>query len=301
MLNALAPVFFIILLGYALRRSGFPGSGFWEYVERSTYYIFIPVLLLETLSQAEIAGRDALPMLAAILLSILLLAVLLLALRPLTSFRGPEFSSVFQGGLRMNSFIGLAGIAALAGDQGLVLAGVALMGMIPLLNILCVSAVLGFSGKGSAGWGAVWLELFRNPLILACLAGFGLSLLPFALPEVLMRIFELLGGAALPLGLLAVGAGLHVRTIRAHIGAIAASSAVKLLLYPGLTALWCSLFGVTGPALTVAILFSGVPTAMSTYILARQLGGDTELMAAIITLQTALSAATLPLVLYLWT
>lgn len=301
MLSALAPVFAIILMGYALMAWGFPGTPFWGYVERSTYYIFFPALLLDTLGQAEIARQSALPMLGAILLSILVLAGLLLAIRPLTRFSGPAFSSVFQGGLRMNSFVGLAGVSALLGGQGLALAGVALMGMIPLLNLLCVPAVVGFSGAGRPGWGYLCLEVAKNPLILACVGGFGLSQLPFALPQAVLSLFDLLGRAALPLGLLAVGSGLRVRSVNAYLGAITLSGAVKLLIYPSLTALWCFLFGVTGPALTVAVLFSGLPTATSSYILARQLGGDKELMAAAITLQTALSALTLPLVLHVWT
>ncbi len=301
MLNALAPIFAIILMGYALRAWGFPGTPFWGYVERSTYYIFFPALLLDTLGQAELVGQNALPMLGAILLSILALAGLLLAIRPVTRFSGPAFSSVFQGGLRMNSFVGLAGVSALLGGQGLALAGVALMGMIPLLNLLCVSAVVGFSGSGRPSPVQLLLEVARNPLILACVAGFGLNQLPFPLPEALLRIFDLLGRAALPLGLLAVGSGLRVSSVTSYAGAIAVSSLFKLLLYPSLTALWCALFGVSGPALTVAVLFSGLPTATSSYILARQLGGDKELMAAIITLQTAMSAVSLPLVLHLWT
>jgi hypothetical protein len=301
MLSALAPVFFLILMGYALRALGFPGTPFWGYVERSTYYIFFPALLLDTLGGAELVGQNALPMLAAVMLSILALAAVLLGLRPLTRFSGPAYSSIFQGGLRMNTFVGLAGVSALLGDQGLALAGVALMGMIPLLNLLCVPAVVGMSGTYRPGWGGIGLEVVKNPLILACLGGFLLSQLPFALPGAVLHVFDLLGRAALPLGLLAVGAGLRVRSVNANAWAIGMSSAVKLLIYPGLTALWCALLGVAGPALTVAVLFSGLPTAMSSYILARQLGGDKELMAATITLQTALSAVTLPLVLHVWT
>ena len=49
----------------------------------------------------------------------------------------------------------------------------------------------------------------------------------------------------------------------------------------------------------VALLFGAAPTASSAYTLARQLGGDAPLMAAIVTIQTALSFLTLPLTLKL--
>ncbi|MFP4588328.1 MAG: AEC family transporter [Desulfohalobiaceae bacterium] len=299
MLSALAPVFFIILMGYGLKAWGFPGDPFWGYVERSTYYIFFPALLIHKLAQAELTQQSALPMLAAILLSILILAGLLYLIRPWSGLSGPAFSSVFQGGLRMNTFVGLAGASALLGDQGLTLSALALMGMVPLLNLLCVPTVAGFSKTGQASWVSMGLEIAKNPLILACVAGFGLSLLPFALPWSILQIFDLLGRSALPLGLLAVGAGLQIRALNTNLWGLALSSVVKLLIYPALTALLCSMLSVTGPALTVAVLFSGLPTAASSYILARQLGGDQELMAVTITAQTALSAITLPLVLQL--
>lgn len=299
MLSALAPVFFIILMGYCLKAWGFPGTPFWDYVERSTYYIFFPALLVEKLAQAEFTQHTALPMLAAILLSILILAALLYLIRPWIGLTGPAFSSVFQGGLRFNSFVGLAATSALWGDQGLALAALAIMGMVPLLNLLCVPTVAGFSQRIQIGLASICLEVVKNPLILACIVGVGLGQLPFQLPWAMFQIFDLLGRAALPLGLLAVGAGLQIRFLNTNIKGLALSSVFKLLICPGLTALLCYLFNVTGLALTVAVLFTGLPTAASSYILARQLGGDHELMAATITVQTALSALTMPLVLQL--
>jgi hypothetical protein len=121
------------------------------------------------------------------------------------------------------------------------------------------------------------------------------------MPLAISQVFNLLGRAALPLGLLAVGAGLQIKALNTNIIIISLTCLVKLLIYPGCTALFCYSFGITGPPLTIAVLFAGLPTASSAYILARQLGGDHELMASIITVQTAISAMTLPLILYLWT
>jgi predicted permease len=61
------------------------------------------------------------------------------------------------------------------------------------------------------------------------------------------------------------------------------------------------LFGVTGDAATVAILCGSVPTGSGAYVLARQMGGDAPLMATILTVQVAVAAVTLPLVLWFFT
>jgi hypothetical protein len=74
---------------------------------------------------------------------------------------------------------------------------------------------------------------------------------------------------------------------------------IKLILFPLATALFCLLFQVTGDAKTVAVLFAALPTAVSAFILARQLGGDTTLMASIVTVQTVLAALTMPFMLSL--
>ncbi|MFW6143106.1 MAG: AEC family transporter, partial [Desulfovermiculus sp.] len=109
----------------------------------------------------------------------------------------------------------------------------------------------------------------------------------------------LLGRAALPVGLLAVGAGLRITSLHSNISALIASCLIKLILFPLGTALFCLLFQVTGDAKTVAVLFASLPTAVSAFILARQLGGATTLMASIVTVQTVLAALTMPFMLSL--
>jgi predicted permease len=96
------------------------------------------------------------------------------------------------------------------------------------------------------------------------------------------------------MGLLAVGAGLRPRALGNALRPILWASGIKLVAMPLVTAPLCALLGVRGPALAVAVIFAALPTATSSYILARQLGGDAELMAALLTTQTVLSALTLP-------
>ena len=112
-------------------------------------------------------------------------------------------------------------------------------------------------------------------------------------------MLEILGRAALPIGLLAVGGGLDFAAVRANAGTVGAATGLKLLVMPAMTAATLWAFGVEGMTAAVALLFNASPTASSSYILARQLGGDARLMAGIFTLQTAASMVTLPVVLTL--
>ena len=125
-----------------------------------------------------------------------------------------------------------------------------------------------------------------NPLILGCVAGATLSVSGVGLPGVSAQIAEIIGRAALPLGLLAVGAALKPELVHGHRSAIFKSSFVQFFFKPVLLLLLCKLVGLNGMAAGVLLIAFISPTASSAYILARQLGGDLESMASIVTLQT---------------
>jgi predicted permease len=102
------------------------------------------------------------------------------------------------------------------------------------------------------------------------------------------------------MGLLAVGAGLDIGAVRSAGRALLQSSAIKLVIVPGLTALFGAVYGVQGLTLTIAVLFNALPAAASSYVLARQMGGDSGLMAGLITAQTVLALPSIPIALLMF-
>lgn len=296
--GALAPIFLLILTGHALRRFDLVPAAFWLPAERVTYVLFFPCLIVDELARANLAALDVLPMAAALVAATLAAAALLLAGRRLFGLEGPAFTSVFQGGIRFNTYVGLAAARALYGAPGLTLTAVGIALLIPLVNVLSI-AVLSAHGRDAKGASvtAILGGLVRNPLIIAAVVGAALTLSGAGKPPLVGEVVEILARAALPLGLLSVGAGLNLGAVRAAGRGVLVSGVVKLMMLPALTALACMAFGVTGLAFTVAVLFNALPCAPTSYILARQMGGDHTLMATIITVQTLLAALSLPLVL----
>ena len=304
LLAAILPVFLLIFLGTALKRSGFLGEAFWEAAERLTYFVLLPCLLVATLAAAPLAGLRLWSLVAALVAALLVMAALLAALRPRLDawlgLDGAGFGSLFQSALRSNTYIGLAAAGGLYGEAGLAAAAVAVGAIVPLVNLLSVAALARHGGNGERpDPSAVAGSILRNPLILACLLGILLNAGGLGLPPLLGPMLEILGRGALPLGLLAVGAGLAFGGLRVHGRSLALAGGLKLFLLPALTALACWALGLSGTAAAVAILFNGLPTATSSYILARRMGGDAELMAGIIAVQTAAAMMTLPLILAL--
>jgi predicted permease len=296
-LFAILPVFLVIAVGALAKRSGFPGAGFWVPAERLTYYLLFPALIVATLARAELGGLALGPMAAALVAGPLAVTPLLLALRPVSGLSGPAFTSVFQGAIRFNTYIGLAVAFGLRGAEGVAAAAVAIAVLAVFGNLLSVTVLAAYGAASRPGALAIVKQVIGNPLILAALLGMGLNGSGLGLPPVVEPTFEILARAALALGLLAVGAGLDFAAVRRQLGAIAFTSAVKLLVVPAFTAGACWALGVSGLAAFTAVLFNGLPAAPSAYILARQLGGDAGLMAGILTAQIALAVVTLPLVL----
>ena len=294
-LGALGPIFALILLGLGLRLIGFPGDGFWPAAERLTYFLLFPALLVHRLALARL-GDYAVESVAVVIVALLLtMTALTYLLRPWLKVDGPAFTSVYQGTIRFNTYVGLAVVLAVFHAEGVTVAALIMAIMIPLINVLCVLALSTHAG-GSFTVGGIARRLITNPLILACLSGISLNVSGIGLPWGSAEVLDILARAALPLGLLAVGAGLRLDGL-SRPGLLATTSGLKLLVLPMVMALLC--FIVQPGRLETAVLmtFAALPGASAAYILARQMGGDASLMAAIITVETALALVTLPAVL----
>ena len=299
---ALLPVFLLIVLGFILKRSLLRLETQWHGLERLTYYVLFPVLLVQTLVKADLTTVPVAGVGGALLLSLLLMSLLCLALRPLLArcaVDGPAFTSIFQGATRWQTYVALAVSVNLYGDTGLALASVAMVAIIPLVNVFSVSVLAHYASPEKQSVRAIGMTVVRNPLIWACAIGLVLNILHVPLPRIWHEVADALGRSSLAIGLLVTGAGLQLTGMFRP--SLAASVAVflKLVLMPVLAialALW---FGLSGSNLAIVAVCSAVPASSSAYVLARQMGGDAPLLAQIITLQTILAAITMPIVIAL--
>jgi malonate transporter len=297
--SSLIPVFLVIAAGWAARVTGFVEEKHWPGLEKVTYLVFFPAVIIEALAKADLSSVPLAGVGGALVFAILAVSALLLALRrPLESrfaVDGPSFTSIFQGSTRWNTFVGLALAGSLYGTRGLTLMAVAIAAMVPLLNILAIAVLVRYAGGPRQGPREILRTFVTNPFIWSCAIGLALNFSGLVLPKPAMSFVEILGKASLAAGLLVVGAGLDIRQLARPTVPHAVSSILKLAVLPALAIAAASWFGVTGADLSVAAIAACVPTASGGYILARQMGGNAPLMAEIITVQTVLAMATMPL------
>ncbi|MGJ5005066.1 AEC family transporter [Bradyrhizobium sp. HKCCYLRH2060] len=295
---ALAPVFLLIVVGFGLRRSLIRLDTQWHGLERLTYYVLFPALLMQSLVKADLGKVPVAGIGGALFLAMLAMSALCLALRPLltrSGIDGPAFTSIFQGATRWQTYVALSVAGSLFGPTGLAVASVGMIAIIPMVNVFSVAVLAHYASPTRRSMREILATIIRNPLIWACIAGLALNVAHVPLPKLWHDAADALGQASLPIGLLVTGAGLHFEGLRRAGPAAALGVVLKLVLMPLLAIGLAGWFGVTGPSLVVVAICAAVPTSPSAYVLAKQMGGDAPLLAQIISLQTVLAALTMPL------
>jgi len=301
-LNAITPIFLIIAIGYLLFRTRIVGEEVWSAIEHICFYLLLPFLIIRTLSRANLGSVPIADFTLVLVIAMLGMSVLLILIHTILRRRypggGPTFTSLFQGITRFHGFVALATIGPLYGDDGVTLAALALAIMVPMLNMLSV-VVLSLYGSGSNNpeFRAVFMRVLRNPLIIACAAGLALNWV--GVPDFIFDTIVIIGNGGLGLALLAVGAGLRIGQAADQKMLIAIGVVTRLIGMPLLIIGMASLIGLEGLPRTVAIIAGAVPTAATSYVMARKMGGNAELMSNIMTFQVIAAIVTLPAFIYI--
>jgi predicted permease len=287
----LLPDFLLIVCGHLICRYTALHRPVWDGVERLVYYLLFPTLLFISIVRNPQSPGELAP-LAASGVGVVLVGIGLAAL--LRHWPGVDprlYASGAQTAFRFNSYVALALSERLAGGAGLAWIGLIMSLCVPIVNVAAVWPLARHGGQGLAR------ELGRNPLILATVGGLVFNMLGLQLPELVLNTATRIGSAALPLGLMAVGAGLRLGALREGPRLAAALLTIRHALLPlaGI-ALALALRLPPGQQLVV-VAFAAMPTASSAYVLAVRMGGHGSYVAGLITVSTVIGMAGLPLAL----
>jgi len=301
---ALAPIFLLIAAGWAAKAFWLREDSLWRPIEQLAYYLLIPAFVVHDLYNADLSTLPFSRMVIALLGAVLIVAALLILLRPLLSrllVQGDAgFTSVFQGSTRANFFITLAAAPVLLPADGAALVIIAVAFFTVLVNILSVLVLARWGTQGQANIMQLAKRLATNPFILAAVLRILLNLTGISVPKVIDSSVGMIAGAGVPVALLTAGAGLRLASIGRHWPGILMASTGKLVLMPAIAVGLGMLLGLEASVLAMLVLFHSQPTATTSYVLARQMGGDHELMSAILTSQTLIAILSVPAMLGLF-
>jgi len=300
----LAPILLLVLIGFVLAHVRFLGRDFMGDLNRLVFWVALPVLLFRSVTHADKPGPATFALLALLVAATLSIAaagwISAMLLRLPEASRGTLSQSSFRGNL---AYIGIPVLAyafeGMPGKQETFSTAVIVMALLTAFyNVLAV-VILGI-GQGEANPLRTALRsIFTNPLLIGVMAGVPLVVTGTRLPVYLDRTLESLGGAAVPIALLCIGGSLAHAKLGHRIGGILTVAMLKNLGFPLIVYLLSPLFGIRGDNLKIALVLAACPTAATSFIMVRQMGGDESLACRAIVLSTIFAAASLPLALFL--
>ncbi len=304
MIQILAPILILVLMGVVLGRLRFLGSAFQEDLNKLVFWIALPALLFRSVVHAEHPGTQTYPLLALLVVATLVVAGLgwglsVLLRLPVRS-RGTFSQSAFRANL---AYIGIPVLAyAFEGQPrqkeifGTVVIVVAFL-MI-LYNVLAV-IVLSIGHQAEKPVRTAVRSILTNPLLLSGVAGLPFAYGGFGIPLFLDRVLESLGAVSVPVALLCIGGSLAHARLGSQLGGIFAASLLKTFAVPAIVFWGAPTFGLAGADLRIALVLAACPTAAASYVMARQMKGDAVLASGSIVVTTVLSGISIPLALWL--
>ncbi len=299
------PIFLITLLGSIIKNKWLTSEEFWRGIEKLSYFVLFPAVLFNYVSTADLSVVSISKLVAALIISTILVSIGLIIYQKKYNIDKVQFTSIFQGSIRYNSYIFFGVSSPLLGPSGLSIVAVISSYMIIFTNILSVMIFAYYIPNKSVtntirtSFVLMMKLIVRNPLIIASLVGFVFNYSNLELHLGLKKTLDSLSNAALAIGMLNVGAGLNFTIRQELLHNVMFTSFVKLVAFPLVSVVVLWLMSIDGLDRSVGILYSCLPCASTAYVLSRQLDGDPDSMASIITFTTFFSVVTISIIMYI--
>ncbi|MFV0250913.1 MAG: AEC family transporter [Rickettsia aeschlimannii] len=299
------PIFLITLLGSIIKNKWLTSEEFWRGIEKLSYFVLFPAMLFNYVSTADLSVVSISKLVAALIISTILVSIGLIIYQKKYNIDKVQFTSIFQGSIRYNSYIFFGVSSPLLGPSGLSIVAVISSYMIIFTNILSVMIFAYYIPNKSVtntirtSFVLMMKLIVRNPLIIASLVGFVFNYSNLELHLGLKKTLDSLSNAALAIGMLNVGAGLNFTIRQELLHNVMFTSFVKLVAFPLVSVVVLWLMSIDGLDRSVGILYSCLPCASTAYVLSRQLDGDPDSMASIITFTTFFSVVTISIIMYI--
>lgn len=285
-LGGLVPVVALLVLGHLARRWGLLDGAAAAGLNRLVANLALPALLLAKIGTSPLDENLSLPLMFVTVGGTVLVAALAWAAGGVARLPGPRRGVMAQAAMRGNiAYLSFPLILTSYGDTGLRLAAVTASVLIPVMNLLG-ALVLIHARPEQTGVGRTLLRLVFNPLVASALAGLGLAALGWEPWPWLGTTLRTLGDFALPGALLALGSQLQPGRVGGVWRLAATATAAKLVLLPALGLWVLSAWHLPPLEVAVGVLMLAAPTAIASYPVAVDLGGDADLAGACVLVST---------------
>ena len=294
-INATLPVFAVMVLGFLLRKAGFLTEGFCKTANALIFKLCLPIMLLRQMAQMRPADLVDGGFLAYAFCGTLatVLAFWLLSRKVLRDKR--LVGAFAQGSFRGNTaLLGTVFLESICGSRAY--APLIILAAVPLYNVLSV-VILSLEAGGGGKLDRTRLigalkGVAKNPILWGIVLGLPFSLLQLPMPAAGDKVLSMLGNLASPLSLIVIGADFRWADALAKKAPTLGAAFLKLVVLPALVVLPGAALGFRQDALVALLVLAGTPSAVSSYIMAQNMGNDAVLANGIVAVTTLFSAVT---------
>lgn len=295
--NVIAPVFFLMVLGYFLvNYTSLADGKLTKQANAIVFKIFLPCMLFYNVYQSdigsEIHSRIRLCIWAAG--GLLILFVLLCLIVPRIVTQENQQGVVIQGIFRSNYVIfGVAVVQNMYGPKSTTTAAILSAILVPMYNFLAVVVLSIFGEKRENDWKKIILDIIKNPLIISSVLGIIFSLLGIRLPTAVDTTVQDLAKLSTPIAFMILGGDLDFSKIKGNLKTAFVVLTIKLVILPLIMIPMVVMMGYRDADLLSGVLAYQTPVAVSSYIMAQQAGADGQLAGQLVVFSSVLSIFTL--------
>ena len=291
-LNAVLPIFLLMAVGYAARCFHLLDRADVAKINKIVFRAFMPAMVFYNIYSSDLSSAVRGSLLGCAVLGVFAEFLLSLGYALLFVKERSRRGVVIQGLFRSNFvIIGLPIAESLVGgDLGPV--AMLLAAVVPLYNVLAVITLAIFNGQ-KPDWKKVLLDILENPLIIGSAVGIAALLAGIRLPAPLEKVVSQMSDATSPMLLFLLGAFFQFRGMRGHVRELAAVCLGRLVVFPALFLGLAAAMGFRGVELVSLLGVFASSTAIASFTMAQQMGGDAELAGDIVVWTSALCSFTL--------
>jgi len=298
-INAVTPIVILVLLGVFLRRIGLIGDGFTSAAEKVVFKVALPVMLFLEVAESGMTGGFDGGLIVFCLISVTAAFLAASLLVPLFIKDRAKCGSFVQGACRSNfAILGVPLAENLFGSSGTAAIALVMPFVILMFNGYSVIILSVFSRNRNKKTDAkavlgIIRNIITNPLIIGVVLAIPFMVWQIRLPVILEKSLTYTENLATPLALICLGANFKPESLRGRAGLAVCSSVIKTVLLPCVMVVTAALCGLRGESLGVVLILFGAPTAVSSYIMAKNMENDHDLAAQILLLTTVMCAFTM--------
>ncbi len=283
-IRVILPIICYMMLGYIFRRTKLAEEKTFLQLNKITFRSFLPIMIVNNIYNSDIAAdfdiRVFFYALACVMLNFALAVVIVNAV-----YRGrpaPTRSVVIQGLYRSNFVIfGMSVTASICGPNNLGMASILVAVVVPIYNVLAVFLFTVY-GAEHKGWKNIAVGIAKNPLIIASVIGLIIKFSGLNWGSTVGGIMGTLGGAATPIALICLGGTFAFSGLKTYGKELVFTTVGKLIAVPLVFVAIAVFMGIRGSNLVALMVMLASPVAVSSFVMAGEMGGNRELAGDIV-------------------